>query len=170
MEFFFLSLSFFFFFQRKIALQCCVAFCHTVMRVSHNYTYLPSLLSFASLPECLPPGHHRAQQRAGLPVLYSSFSPVIHFTHDSVCMSMLLSLFISLSPCLTVSTNPCSTSVFPFLPCKQVHPSCFSRFHTYVLIYDIRFSLSDLLHCVQQALASFTSLKLTDTHSFLMAE
>ena len=23
---------------RKIALQCCVGFCHTTMRISHNYT------------------------------------------------------------------------------------------------------------------------------------
>ena len=114
-----INVSFFlFFFKRKIALQCCVGFCHTVMRVSHNYTYIPSLLSFPSLPHSPPPGHHRAQQRAGLPVLYSSFSPAIHFTHNSVYMLMLLSPFISLSASLTVATSPCSTSVFPFLPCK----------------------------------------------------
>ena len=37
---FFLNL---FFNWRKIALQCCVGFCHT-MQISHNYTYIPSLL------------------------------------------------------------------------------------------------------------------------------
>ena len=29
---------------RKIALQCCVGFCHTTLQVNHNYTYNTSLL------------------------------------------------------------------------------------------------------------------------------
>ena len=33
-----------------------------------------------------------------------------------------------------------------FLPCKPVHLYHFSRFHICALIYDISFSLSDLLH------------------------
>ena len=41
-----------------------------------------------------------------------------------------------------------STSVSLFLPCKLVHLYRFSRFHIYVLIYGICFSLSDLLHSV----------------------
>ena len=41
-----------------------------------------------------------------------------------------------------------STSVSEFLPCKLVHLYHFSRFHICVLIYDICFSLSDLLHSV----------------------
>ena len=43
-----------------------------------------------------------------------------------------------------VSIRLFSTSVPLFLPCKQVHLYHFSRFHIYVLIYDICFSLSDL--------------------------
>ena len=35
-----------------------------------------------------------------------------------------------------------------FLLCKQVHLCHFSRFHIYVLIYDICFSFSALLHSV----------------------
>ena len=35
-----------------------------------------------------------------------------------------------------------------FLPCKLVHLYNFSRFHIYALIFDICFSLSDLLHSV----------------------
>ena len=35
-----------------------------------------------------------------------------------------------------------------FLPCPYVHHYHFSRFHIYVLIYNICFSLSNLLHCV----------------------
>ena len=41
-----------------------------------------------------------------------------------------------------------STSVSQFLPCKPVHLYHFSRCHIYALIYDICFSLSDLLHSV----------------------
>ena len=41
-----------------------------------------------------------------------------------------------------------STSVSQLLPCKPAHLYHFSRFHIHALIYDICFSLSDLLHSV----------------------
>ena len=41
-----------------------------------------------------------------------------------------------------------SPSVSIFLPCKPVHLYHFSRFHIYAVIYNICFSLSDLLHSV----------------------
>ena len=41
-----------------------------------------------------------------------------------------------------------STSVSLFLPCKTFHLYHFSRFHIYELIYNICFSLSDLLHSI----------------------
>ena len=44
-----------------------------------------------------------------------------------------------------VSIRLFSTSMSLFLPCKPVHLYHFSRLHVYVLIYDICFSLSDLL-------------------------
>ena len=43
----------------------------------------------------------------------------------------------------------------------------FSRFHIYVLVYDICFSLSDLLHSVWQSLDASTSLQMTQFRSFL---
>ena len=46
-KFFFLSV--YFFNWRKVALQCCVGFCHTTMQISHNYTYIHSLLSLPPL-------------------------------------------------------------------------------------------------------------------------
>ena len=49
----------FFFNWRKIALQCCVGFCHMTVQISHNYTYIPSLLSLPPLPHPTPLGHHR---------------------------------------------------------------------------------------------------------------
>ena len=43
----------------------------------------------------------------------------------------------------------------------------FSRFHIYVFIYDICFSLSDLLHSIWQTLGSSTILQMTQLHPFL---
>ena len=43
----------------------------------------------------------------------------------------------------------------------------FSRFHIYVLIYNICFSLSELLHYIGHTLGSFTSLKMGQFHFFL---
>ena len=59
-----------------------------------------------------------------------------------------------------------STSVSLYLPCKPVHLYRFSRFHIYALIYDICFSLSDLLHSVWQSLDPSTSLQMTHFCSF----
>ena len=60
-----------------------------------------------------------------------------------------------------------SISVSLFLPCKPVHLYHFSRFHIYALIYDISFSLSDLLHSVWQSLGPSMSLQMTQFLSFL---
>ena len=66
-----------------------------------------------------------------------------------------------------VSIRLFSTSVSLFLPCKLVHLYHFSRFHIYVLIYNIFFSPSDLLHSVWQSLGPSVSLLLTQFHSCL---
>ena len=85
--------------------------------------------------------------------LYSRFLLVIHFIRISVYMSIPISQFIThthpppLPPTL-VSIRFFSTSVSQFLTCKPVHLYYFSRFHIHALIYDICFSLSDLLHSV----------------------
>ena len=60
-----------------------------------------------------------------------------------------------------------STSVTLFLPCRPVHLYHFSRFHIHALIYDICFSLSDLLHYVWQSLDPSTSQQMTQFCSFL---
>ena len=60
-----------------------------------------------------------------------------------------------------------STSVSQFLPCKLVHLYHFSRFHINVLIYDVCFSLSDLLNSVWQSLDPSTSQQMTQFRSFL---
>ena len=66
-----------------------------------------------------------------------------------------------------VSIHLFSTSVSLFLPCKPVHLYHFSIFHIYALIYDICFSLPDLLHSVWQTLGPSTSLQMTQFCSFL---
>lgn len=53
------------------------------------------------------------------------------------------SQFFPPSPSLAVSTCPLFKCASAFLPCRQVHPYCFSRFHIYAFIYSIRFSPSD---------------------------
>ena len=50
---------------------------------------------------------------------------------------------------------------------KLVHLYHFSKFHIYALIYDISFSLSDLLHSIWQTLDPPTSLQMTQFRSFL---
>ena len=66
-----------------------------------------------------------------------------------------------------VSMRLFSTSVSQLLPCKAVHLYHFSRFHIHALIYDICFSLSDLLHSVWQSLDPSTSPQMTQFRSFL---
>ena len=65
-----------------------------------------------------------------------------------------------------VSIRLFSTSVSQFLPCKLVHLYHFSRFHIYAVIYDICFSLSDLLHAVWQSLDPSMCLQMTQFRSF----
>ena len=104
--------------------------------------------------------------------LYSRFLLVIYLIHISIYMSILISQFIPPPPphphfSPLVSICLFSTSVSLFQPCKPVHLYHFSRFHIYVLIYDIRFSLSDLLHSVWQSIDTSTSLQMTQFRSFL---
>ena len=105
--------------------------------------------------------------------LYSRFLLVINFIHISVYMSIPIAQFITppLAPphrfLHLVSIRLFSTSVSQFLPCKLVHLYHFSRFHIYALIYDICFSLSDLLDSVWQSLDPSTSQQMTQFRSFL---
>ena len=103
--------------------------------------------------------------------LYSSFLLVILCILVYTCQSQSPNsshhhhLLLHLPP--LVSIRLFSTSVSLFLPCKPVQLYHFSRFHIYALIYDICFSLSDLLHSVWQSLGPSTSLQMTQFRSFL---
>ena len=109
-------LLFYFFNWGIIALQSCVGFCHTTLWISHN-----------------------------IYIIYISYI-YIYVAYDGIYMSMLLSQFVLPSPSPTVSTNLFSSSASPFPLCKYILQYCFSRFHVYVLIYSICFSISDLHH------------------------
>ena len=131
-----------------VASQCCASFCHAAKWISHMYAYIPSVLDF--LPIWVTTEHW-----GEFPLLYSRFSLVIYFIYsiNRVYMSIPVPQFIphsSLSPlgihmfilyvCVSISSLQMCSSV----------PS--SRSHTHVLIYNICFSLSDLLHSVWQSL------------------
>ena len=98
---------------------------------------------------------------------------VINFIHISVYMSIPLTQF-STPPSPPYRSFPhlvsiClfSTSVSQLLPWKPAHLYHFSRFHIHALLYDICFSLSDLLHSVWQSLAPSTSQQMAQFRSFL---
>ena len=85
-----LNFSFSFFNWRKITLQCFV-FCHTTMRISHNYIYIPSLASL--LP--LSPSHHLGCHRVpGCTLCYVATSHYLFLHMIVVHMLMLLSQFV----------------------------------------------------------------------------
>ena len=107
-----------------------------------------SLPPWTSLPPHIPPLLVVTEHQTELPVLYSNFplAIILHMVMDThQCYS---SQFIPPSPFPTVSISLFSMSESLFLPCKQVHQDHFSKFHIYVLIYAIYFSLSDLLHSI----------------------
>ena len=112
-------------------------------------------------------GHHRALGE--LPVSCSDFPLAIYFTY----VSMLLFEFIPPSPSLAVTTNLFSMSPCLFLTCKWVRQYHFPtymvhRFHIYVLICDICFSLSDLLHSAKQALDSSNGLRFISFYGWVI--
>ena len=92
------------------------------------------------------------EHRAECPGLHSRFPLALCCT----CGRVYIQSFPA-SPSCSVSTNWFPTSASLALPCKQAHLHHLSKFHTYVLIQGICFSLSDLLHTVWQTLDPATS-------------
>ena len=99
-------------------------------------------------PTSIPPPKVITEHQAELPVLYSSFPLAICFKHGNIQMSALLSQFIPLpppTPRAPVPTCLFSVSVPLFLPWKKAYQYHFSRFPMCVFIYDVCFSLSDII-------------------------
>ena len=107
-----------------------------------------SLPPWASRQPTAPPpsrlGCHRARGWTPWSMKQLSLSHLF-YTRQSLYFRATLSI------CSTLSLPQCAhkcvfTSAFLFLPLKEVHQSYCSRFHAYVLIYNICFSLPDLPH------------------------
>ena len=86
--------------------------------------------------------------------IYSRFLLVINFIHISVYMSIPISQFITPPPPPPPRLSPLRVHTFVLYICVSISSLQtgssvpFFRFHIYALIYDICFSLSDLLHSV----------------------
>ena len=88
----FIKFTFFIFFLifiwRIIALQNFAVFCQTSTRISHRYTYVPSLLNLS--PHPTPLDCHRAP--VWVPWSYSKFFLAIFFTYGIVSFHVALSI------------------------------------------------------------------------------
>ena len=97
-----------------------------------------SAASVGSSPSLYPIylGHHRALSWAPCTIQQVL---TISFTHHGIYMS------ISSHFTPYMSTGPFSISASVFLPYKKVHLYHFSRFHTYMLMHGMCFSLTNSL-------------------------
>ena len=95
------------------------------------YTYIPPPF-FISFPFKSP----QSTQQSSLCYTAGSHQLSISYILVYICQSQSLNSSHTLFPPL-VSIHLFSTSVSVFLPCKQVHLYHFSRFHVYMLIYNI---------------------------------
>ena len=147
------SFSFFFFPSSRVALQCCVSFCSTAVWISHIYVYNPpSWTSLPAQPTC--PGPHRTLSWAPCPLQQV---PTSHLFYTWQCADINPNL-----PVHPVFPPPMSTCLYPRsdrYPCLSIGLSVsLSRFHIHALIFDICFSLSDLLYSVYQTLGMSLSI------------
>ena len=121
---------------------------------------MPPMLKPLSPP--FPPHPSGLSQSIGFgcPASCIELALVIYFPYGNVHVSVLFCQIIPQSPFPTEFKGLVSMSV------SSCH-YCLSKFHIYALIYNICLSLTDLLHFVQQAPVSSTSLELTQMHFFL---
>ena len=89
----------------------------------------------------------RLSHSAGLSSLcYTVASHLLSTWHTVLCVFSALCLIVLPPPPHAVSTSLFSVSASLFLFCKQVHQYRFPRFHIHAFIFNISFSLSDLVH------------------------
>ena len=136
---------------------------HTITSSSHRYPYVSSLFNLPAASHAIP----------SLWVVTDTLSSLCHTANSHFLSIVGMAMYVSMfhSQLIPSSPFPTVTSLFSMsrsllLPCNKVLQCHFSRFHIYASIYDICFSLSDLLNCII-GLGSSTSLELTQTHSFL---
>ena len=133
-------------------MQCCFSFCCTTKWISYTYTH--PLSAEPPSPPTLHPtalGHHRAQSWGPCAIEQLPTS-CLCYTRFCLHVSATLSTNPTLchpNPLPLVSTCRFSMSASLFLPCEQAHLYHLSRFHTYVIIYDICFSFYDFTLLLQ---------------------
>ena len=131
-----------------------------------NQLYIYIYLLFFGFPSHL--GHQRALSRVPC-ALQQVLISYLFYTQQCIHVNPNLPIHPTPLPPM-VYIRLFSTSVSPFLLCKQVHLYHFSRFHIYMLIYEICFSLSDLTPLCMTDSRS-THISTNDPISFLfMAE
>ena len=95
---FYISLFKNFYYWSTVAFQCCVSFWYN--KVNQLYIQIYTLPLWPPLPPSSP--LPRSSQSTDLsPMLHSRFPRAICFTHGSVCVSLLVSQFVSPSPSTT---------------------------------------------------------------------
>ena len=98
---------------RKIALQCCIGFCHTRIQISYNYIHMTS--SWTSLP-CPPPPSRSSQSRTSPCYVAISYQLSILHMVVYICQGYFLHCpTLSLPHCIHKSV---SASVSSFLHCE----------------------------------------------------
>ena len=113
---------------------------------THMHIY-PLALGLPSHPCPIPALSVITEHRAELSSLhYTAASHQLPVSHMAVYTCQRVSRNLRPLSILSVFPSSFSTSVSLFLLYKRIHQDHFSRFHVYASIYDICFSLSDLLH------------------------
>ena len=133
--------------------------------ILHTVIYVSKLFS-----QLVPPSPSLAVSTSSFPTSTSLFTPCkqvpqYHFSR----FHMLTQLRPTL--CDPMDCSPPDSSIHGILQARILEWVVISfsrpRVHIYVLIYNMCFSLSDLLLSVLQALGSSTSLQLPQIHGFL---
>ena len=133
--------------------------------ILHTVIYVSKLFS-----QLVPPSPSLAVSTSSFPTSTSLFTPCkyvpqYHFSR----FHMLTQLCPTL--CDPMDCSPPDSSIHGILQARILEWVVISfsrpRVHIYVLIYNMCFSLSDLLLSVLQALGSSTSLQLPQIHGFL---
>ena len=124
-----------------VAFQCRVSFCCTMNWISVMHTYFHSLLGLPT-----PPSYpSRSSQSPELSSLCYTAASHDDLFHTWKCIYVNPSLPVHPTPPsppgLHISLHLCLYSC----PANRLSCPIFSRFHTYVFIYDTCFSLSDFL-------------------------
>ena len=142
---------------------CYVCFCHTIMRISHNYTYISSLLSQPPFPSSHP---SRPSQSARLGSLcYIATSYQLSILHMVVCVYWCY--FLNSSHPLPPSLYP---QAHPFHLCLHFFPA--NRFIN-IIFLDSMFALIYLFFSFWLATFCITGSNLihitrTNSNSFFL--